>query len=77
MVEAGFTPIEAVTAATRKAAELLRADSLGRVAKGSVADLVVLDVNPAADIAATRRIAWVMLRGQIFYPDSLRRTWGH
>ena len=77
LVAAGFTPIEAVTAATRKAAELLRADSLGRVAKGSVADLVVLDANPAADIAATRRIAWVMLRGQIFHPDSLRRTWGH
>lgn len=77
LVAAGLTPIEALTAATRKGAELLRADSLGRVAKGSVADLVVLDANPAANIAATRRIAWVMLRGQIFYPDSLRRTWGH
>src|SRR5204862_7906811 len=60
---------------TRKGAELLRADSLGRVATGKVADLVVLDANPAANVAATRRIAWVMLRGRIFYPDSLRRTW--
>ena len=75
LVGAGLTPVEAVTAATRKGAELLRADSLGRVAAGKVADLVVLDANPAKDIAATRRIAWVMFRGRILYPDSLRRTW--
>lgn len=75
LVAAGLTPIEAVTAATRKGAELLRADSLGRVAEGKVADLVVLDANPAKDIAATRRIAWVMIRGRILHPDSLRRTW--
>ncbi len=75
LVAAGLTPVEAIAAATRKGAELLRADSLGRVAAGKVADLVVLDANPAANIAATRRIAWVMLRGRILYPDSLRRTW--
>jgi imidazolonepropionase-like amidohydrolase len=77
LVAAGLTPIEAVTAATRKGAELLHADSLGRVASGKVADLVVLDANPAADIGATRRIAWVMVRGRIIHPDSLRKTWGH
>src|SRR2546425_7728467 len=75
LVAAGLTPVEALTAATRKGAELLRADSLGQVAAGKVADLVVLDANPAANIAATRRIAWVMLRGRILYPDSLRDTW--
>lgn len=75
LVAAGLTPLEAITAATRKGAELLRADSLGWVAPGKVADLVVLDANPAADIAATRRIAWVMVRGRIVRPDSLRRTW--
>jgi len=75
LVAAGLTPTEAVTAATRKGAELLRADSLGRIAEGKVADLVVLDANPAKDIAATRRITWVMFRGRILYPDSLRRTW--
>ncbi|HYL54996.1 MAG TPA: amidohydrolase family protein [Gemmatimonadales bacterium] len=75
LVAAGLTPLEAVTAATRKGAELLHADSLGRVAEGKVADLIVLDANPAKDIGATRRIAWVMFRGRILYPDSLRRTW--
>jgi imidazolonepropionase-like amidohydrolase len=75
LVAAGLTPVEAVTAATRKAAELLGADSLGRVAAGKVADLVVLDANPAADIGATRRIAFVIVRGVMITPDSLRRTW--
>ena len=76
LVAAGFTPLEAITAATRKAAELLRADSLGRLVPGTVADLVVLNSNPADDIAATRDIAWVMTRGRIVYPDSLRGAWG-
>jgi imidazolonepropionase-like amidohydrolase len=75
LVTAGLTPVEAITAATRKGAELLRADSLGRVAEGKVADLVVLDANPAADIGATRRIALVMIRGRVIRPDSLRKTW--
>src|SRR5207302_1333769 len=58
LVGAGLTPVEAITAATRKGAELLRADSLGELIPGKVADLVVLDANPGTDIAATRRIAF-------------------
>ena len=77
LVGAGLTPLEALTAATRKGAELMHADSLGRIAPGKVADLVVLDADPAADIGATRRIAWVMIRGRMIPPDSLRRTWAH
>ena len=66
---------EAIGAATRKGAEVLHADSLGRIAPGTVADLVVLNASPSDDIAATRDIAWVMARGRIFYPDSLRKAW--
>jgi imidazolonepropionase-like amidohydrolase len=75
LVAAGLTPLDAVAAATRQAAQVLRADSLGQLAPGKVADLVVLNRNPAADVAATRDIAWVMIRGRIVHPDSLRRTW--
>jgi imidazolonepropionase-like amidohydrolase len=75
LVGAGFTVGEAISAATRKGAELLHADSLGRIAPGAVADLVVLNANPADDIAATRDIAWVMTRGRILHPDSLRKAW--
>src|SRR5467141_2259702 len=75
LVAAGLTPLEAITAATRKGAQLLRADSLGLLAPGKVADLVVLDGDPIKGIAATRRIASVMVRGRLIQPDSLRATW--
>ena len=75
LVNAGFTVGEAINAATRKGAELLHADSLGRIAPGAVADIVVLNASPTDDIAATRDIAWVMMRGRILYPDSLRKAW--
>ncbi|MGH7607423.1 MAG: amidohydrolase family protein, partial [Gemmatimonadales bacterium] len=75
LVEAGLTPLEAITAATRRGAELLHADSLGLLTPGNVADLVVLHANPARNITATRNIAWVMVRGRIIRPDSVRAAW--
>jgi imidazolonepropionase-like amidohydrolase len=75
LVDAGLTPLEAISAATRRGGQLLHADSLGVVAPGKVADLVVLNANPARNIAATRNIAWVMSRGHILRPDSLRGVW--
>jgi Amidohydrolase family len=75
LVAAGFTPLEALTAATRYGAELLHADSLGVVQAGHLADLVVLNADPSQHIEATQDIAWVMLRGTILHPDSLRMQW--
>jgi imidazolonepropionase-like amidohydrolase len=75
LVAAGLTPLEAITAATRRGAQLLHADSLGMLAPGKVADLVVLNGNPTGNIATTRSIAMVMIRGRIIRPDSLRATW--
>jgi imidazolonepropionase-like amidohydrolase len=75
LVAAGLTPLEAITSATRRGAQLLRADSLGVVAPGKVADLVVLNGSPVRSIAATRSIAWVMTRGRVVWPDSLRSAW--
>ncbi|MEX2155638.1 MAG: amidohydrolase family protein [Gemmatimonadales bacterium] len=75
LVEAGLTPLEAITAATRRGAQLLRADSLGLLTPGKVADLVVLNGNPVRNILATRNIAWIMMRGRMIRPDSLRARW--
>ena len=75
LVAAGLTPLEAITAATRRGAQLLRADSLGMLAPGKVADIVVLNGNPAGNILATRNIALVIIRGRVIRPDSLRATW--
>jgi imidazolonepropionase-like amidohydrolase len=75
LVGAGLSPLEAITAATRRGAQLLQADSLGLLTAGKVADLVVVNGDPTRNIAATRNIAMVMIRGRIIRPDSLRATW--
>lgn len=65
LVAAGLTPYDALRAATANAAEFLgEAGWGGIVAPGQPADLVLLDANPLADIANSRRIAGVMVRGQ-------------
>lgn len=64
LVRAGLTPLDALRAATVRAAELLDADSLGRLRPGAAADLVVLAGDPLADIRNTRKIVRVMLGGE-------------
>jgi imidazolonepropionase-like amidohydrolase len=69
---AGMSPLEALASATRKPAEWLGlADSVGTIAPGKVADLVLLDADPLASIANTRRIAAVVLRGRLFQRGDL------
>jgi imidazolonepropionase-like amidohydrolase len=63
-VEAGLSPYDALVAATRAPAEFLKDDSFGTIEEGNVADLVLLDANPLADIAATAAISGVALRGR-------------
>jgi imidazolonepropionase-like amidohydrolase len=75
LVAAGLTAREAIRAATRNAAVLLGVDSLGLIAPGKVADLVILKKDPLADIRNTRSIQAVMSRGHLYDPDSLRATW--
>jgi imidazolonepropionase-like amidohydrolase len=74
-VGAGLTPAEAISAATRNGASLLRVDSLGLIAPGKVADLVVLKQDPLADIRNTLAIQQVMSRGRMLSPDSVRAQW--
>jgi imidazolonepropionase-like amidohydrolase len=75
LVLAGLTPADAISAATRNGALLLRVDSLGLVAPGKVADLVILERDPLADIRNTLAIERVMSRGRMLSPDSIRATW--
>jgi imidazolonepropionase-like amidohydrolase len=65
LVDSGFTPLEAITAATTTAAGFLFRDKeLGALHAGLQADLVVLDGNPAVDISAIRRVERVMVAGR-------------
>ena len=65
LVEAGFTPSDAIQAATRVPAEFLRLSDAGTVEIGKRADLVLLNANPLEDIHNTIRIDAVVLRGQL------------
>ncbi|MBI2835509.1 MAG: amidohydrolase family protein [Acidobacteria bacterium] len=75
MVAVGFTPAEAIIAGTRNSAEVLGLNELGMVAVGKSADFIVLDANPLDNIANTRRIAKVYLRGTEVNRAALRAKW--
>jgi imidazolonepropionase-like amidohydrolase len=65
LVEAGFSPLEALQSATLLPAEFLgRSRDLGTVEPGKVADLVLLDMNPLETISHTRKIYAVVLGGK-------------
>ena len=64
MVDAGLTPMQAIANATSSAAALLKLDDRGVLAPGRLADLVVLDADPSADISNSRKIHAVWHRGK-------------
>lgn len=65
LVDSGFTPLEAIAAATGTAAGFLFRDKeLGTLRSGMQADLVVLGGNPAVDISAIRKVERVMVGGR-------------
>jgi hypothetical protein len=67
LVKAGLTPAEALRAATLGGANFLgRSAEFGSVQAGRVADLVLLDANPLADIGNARRIRTVIRGGRVF-----------
>jgi len=65
MVQAGLTPLQAIGVATKNSAQLLKADKkYGTLEKGKIADLIIMNVNPATGIKATREIQAVYKAGK-------------
>ena len=65
LVTAGLTPMEAIVAGTRENARFFRiGERLGTIEAGKLADLVLVDGDPLADISALRRVQRVMLGGR-------------
>src|SRR5699024_11614990 len=55
-VEAGFTPLQALQAATIKAARSIHLDTIGLIKENYVANVVILDENPLENISHTQSI---------------------
>ena len=65
LVESGFSPLEAITAATTTAAAFLyRSNEVGSLRQGLEADLVVVRGQPDKDVSAIRTIDQVMIAGR-------------
>lgn len=70
LVEAGMTPVEALLSATRSAATLLdRADEIGTVEAGKLADLIAVRGDPMADVTVLEAVDFVMKGGVVYKRD--------
>jgi imidazolonepropionase-like amidohydrolase len=73
-VEAGFTPMEALQAATSNPAKFLEIESkFGSIEPGKIADLVLLSADPLTDIRNTQKISAVIANGRLFERGALDR----
>jgi imidazolonepropionase-like amidohydrolase len=72
LVEAEFTPVEAIQIATLNGAQWLgQQDRIGSVTAGKQADLVLIQGNPAAKISDVRNVKVVFKDGVGYDPDKL------
>ena len=72
MREAGMTPLQVLRSATVNGAAVLgRESDLGTIATGKLADLVLLDADPLADVANLSRADRVIKGGVVYEPRAL------
>lgn len=66
MVEWGMTPIEAIQAATKSAAEALdRTVDVGAIAPGRYGDMIAVDGDPLSDVRVLQHVGFVMKGGEV------------
>lgn len=66
-VKAGFTPLEAIQAATIVPARVMKIDKdLGTLEQGKIADLILVDGNPLENISNLRNTKYVVTGGRMF-----------
>ena len=72
MHQGGFTPYEALRAATLHGAHYLGLDQdLGRVAPGYLADLAIIKGDVLRDLRLSERVAWVVIGGQVYNAETM------
>jgi imidazolonepropionase-like amidohydrolase len=76
-VRAGFTPLEAIQAATIVPARVMHLDEeLGTVTVGKRADLIIVDGHPLERVSDTRNVWRVIQGGRVYDPAPLWRSVG-
>ncbi|MBL0740165.1 amidohydrolase family protein [Chryseolinea lacunae] len=75
LVQGGMTPMEALTSATLNGAAYLGMDDqIGSLKAGKLADLLVLDKDPLADITNSNSIVYTMANGRLYDASTLNET---
>jgi imidazolonepropionase-like amidohydrolase len=74
MQRAGLTPLQVLKSATVNGALTMGVPDLGSIAPGKLADLVVLDADPLADLANLSRASYVFRDGRVFRPGELMQS---
>jgi imidazolonepropionase-like amidohydrolase len=71
LVDSGMTPIQVISAATKTNAEILgQFNELGTIEPGKLADIIVIDGNPLANIDALQHVDIVIKDGGVWYAES-------
>jgi len=73
LVEIGFTPFEALQAATHYPAEFLRKNEFGTIAVGKRADLILVDGDPLKNVSNASKLSGVMTRGRWLSKNELSK----
>jgi Tol biopolymer transport system component len=76
LASGGMTPMEVLRCATVNGSHIVgRAQDIGSIEPGKLADLLILDKNPLEDIHNTNSVHWVMKNGELFEGDTLDQIW--
>jgi imidazolonepropionase-like amidohydrolase len=75
LVQGGMTPHEALRCATANPARSLGMDrDIGTLEPGKLADVVVIEGNPLADIRQSEKVTWTMVNGRLYDAATLNET---
>jgi len=70
MVEYGMKPLAVLKSATSINARIFHLETLGKLQKGFLADIIAIKGNPLKDISAVRNVNFVMKDGEVIIPQS-------